>query len=236
MSQIDFSIAILIIISVLTYSVISTSNKLNSDFNTFESKRIGESASALSKQLFNVEDSKSLISSFKKIQVSFQEIGGYPHTAQMNITITPVVSKIHVYDNSLNEIPSTNSSNGNNITVSFELSFNPNERKYVNIFYDGIPTTKINYTSNITETNVTSIILSEEDVYVLSQERCINLKSLSYEEAKNRFGFSDDFRISECEYGKEVPATSNVVVESVPLLVEKTDGTLYSNLVKLRVW
>jgi len=122
------------------------------------------------------------------------------------------------------------------MTVSLDLFFFSNEKKYVNIFYEGPPTTSIAYTSNITETNITSVILSEEDVYVLSQERCSNLKSLSYEEAKNRFGFLDNFNVSDCSYGIEVPLTGNIIVNSIPVLVEKVDGTIYPKFVKLKVW
>jgi hypothetical protein len=236
MSQIDFAIAILMMISILTYSVISVSSKLTNDFNLFTAKKLEESASSLSKQLFKIQDNKSLVSNFKKIQASFLEIGSYPHAETLNITITPVVSKIHVYDNFLNEIPSTNYTTPDNITVSFYLGFSSNEKKYVNIFYDDVPTSKINYTSNITETNITSVILSEEDVYVLSQQRCLRLKSLNYNEARNQFGFLNDFNVSECDYGIEVPLTANVIAKSVPLLIERTDETLYSNFVKLKVW
>jgi hypothetical protein len=238
MSQIDFAVAILMMISILTYSIISVSSKLTNDFNTFTTKKLEESASSLSKQLFKIQDDKSLISNFKKIQVSFQEIGGYLHSnpEQMNISITPVVNKIHVYDNFLNEIPSTNYTTPDNITVSFYLGFSSNEKKYVNIFYDGAPTSKINYTSNVTETNITSVILSEEDVYVLSNESCSRLKSLSYDEARNQYGFLDNFNVSECDYGIEIPLSANVIVKSVPLLIERQDGTVYSNFVKLKVW
>jgi hypothetical protein len=236
MSQIDFAIAILMMISILTYSVISVSSKLTNDFNLFTAKRLGESASSLSKQLFNVQDNKSLIANFKKIQASFLEIGSYPHAETLNITITPVVSKIHVYDNFLNEIPSTISNDETKVNISFSLSFSSNEKKYVNIFYDGAPTSKINYTSNVTETNIASVILSEEDVYVLSQQRCLRLKSLNYNEARNQFGFLNDFNVSECDYGIEVPLTANVIAKSVPLLIERQDGTVYSNFVKLKVW
>lgn len=236
MSQIDFAVAILLMISVLTYSIISVSSKLTNDFNTFTAKKLEDSASSLSKQLFKIQDNKSLVSNFKKIQASFQEIGGYSHMETMNVTITPVVNKIHVYGNFFNEIPSTNYTTPDNITVSFDLSFSANEKKYVNIFYDDVPTTSIAYTSNVTETNVTSVILSEEDVYVLSQERCNKLKSLSYEDAKNKFGFSDNFRISECEYGGELPLTANIIAKSIPLLIENSTRTLYSNFVKLKVW
>jgi hypothetical protein len=236
MSQIDFAIAILLIITVLTYSLVSVSSKLTNDFNTFTAKKLEESTSSLSKQLFKIQDNKSLISNFKKIQASFNEAGGYQHIETVNISITPAVNKIHIYDNFLNEISSTIIDDGIRVNISFELNFNPNENSYVNIFYDDAPTSSITYTSNITETNITSVILSEEDVYVLSQERCSNLKVLSYEEAKSKFGFPDNFYISECEYGGESPFTANIILKSVPLLIEKTGGTLNSTFVKLKVW
>ena len=236
MSQIDFAVAILLMISVLTYSVVSVSNKLTNDFNMFTIKGLEKSASSLSKQLFDTQDDKSLMSDFKKIQVSFLEIGSYPHTETLNITITPVVNKVHVYDNFLNEITSTTLDNGDNVTVSIDLFFSSGEKKYVNIFYNGTQTASIAYTSNITETNISSVILSEEDVYVLSQTRCSSLKSLNYEEAKNRFGFLDNFNISDCTYGIEVPLTANIIVKSIPVLIENPDGTIYSKFVKLKVW
>jgi hypothetical protein len=59
---------------------------------------------------------------------------------------------------------------------------------------------------------------------------------LSYDDARDQFGFSNNFKISECEYGSEAPLTANVIVKSIPLLVEKQDGTIYSNFVKLKVW
>jgi hypothetical protein len=236
MSQVDFAIAILLMITVLTYSLISVSNKLTNDFNLFTSKRLYESEYSLSRQLFNIQDNKSLISNFKKIQVVFQEIGGYQHTETMNVTITPAISKIHVYDNFLNEILSTSINNGNNVTVSFNLDFSSNEKRYVNIIYDDVPTNKITYTSNIIQTNVTSIILSEEGFQVLSQGRCSNLNALSYEEAKNQFGFYDNFNIEGCNYGGNVPLSSNILIRSIPLIIENNYGTLYSNFVKIRVW
>jgi len=235
MSQIDFAIAILLTISIVTYSLLSVSSKLTNDFNLFTAKKLEESAYSLSKQLFEIKDNKSLITNFKKIQASFLEIGSYSHEEIVDVTITPDVNKIHVYDNFFNEISSSTTNNGDNITVSFILSFSLNERKYANIFYDGT-TTKITYTSNITQTNITSIILSEEDAYVLSQERCSKLKSLSYDEAKSSFGLLDNFNISECDYGGKMTFTINVIVKSMPMLIEQSNETIYSNFVKLRVW
>ena len=234
MTEIDFAVAFLLIISILTYSIVSVSNKLSNDFNLFTEKKLEESVSSFSKQLLKIQDEKSLISNFKKIQVSFQEIGSYSHTENLNITITPLVSKIHVYDNHLNEVPSTVLNNVYNVIVSFNLDFLPNEKRYVNIFYDDVPTSNIAYTSN--GNNIAGIILSEEDVYVLSQERCSNLRALSYEETRSKFNLLDNFNISECNHGYSPPDTANVIVKSVPVLIEKSDGTLLVDFVRIKVW
>lgn len=234
MSQIDFAIAILMMVSILTYSVISISNKLSNDFNLFTAKRLEESASSLSKQLFNIRDNKSLISNFKKIQASFKEVGSYPHTESLTISVIPVVSKIYVYDNFFNEVLSTISDDGTKVNISFSLSFSPNENKYVNILYEDIPTDNIDYTSS--ENNITSVILSEEDVYVLSKEKCSRINGLSYNEARDQFGFLNNFNVSECDYGIEIPITTNVIAKSIPLLVERQDEKLYPSFVKLKVW
>jgi len=234
MSQIDFAIAILMMISILTYSVISVSNKLSNDFNLFTAKRLEESASSFSKQLFKIQDDKSLISDFKKIQVSFMETGSYPHTETLSIAVMPFINKIHVYDNFFNEIQPTISDDGTKVNISFSLSFDSDEKKYVNIFYEGVPTNNIDYTNN--ENNITSVILSEEYVYVLSKNKCSKLKNLGYIDAKNQFGFLNNFNVSECDYGIEIPLTANVIVKSIPLLVEGQDETLYLNFVKLKVW
>lgn len=234
MTEIDFAVAFLLTIIVLTYSIVSVSNKLTNDFNLFTEKKLEESASSISEQLLKIQDEKSLISNFRKIQASFQEIGSYSHIENLNITITPYVNKIHVYDNFLNEISSTILNNGNNVTVSFNLDFSPNEKKYVDIFYNDALSNNIAYTSDASD--IASIILSEENVYVLSQDRCSSLKSLDYEIAKNNFGFLDEFNISECDYGSTMPATANIIVKSVPVLIEKSDGTLYSDFVRIKVW
>lgn len=234
MTEIDFAVAFLLIITVLTYSMVSVSNKLTNDFNLFTEKKLEESASSLSNQLLEIQDEKSLLSNFKKIQASFQEIGSYSHAETLSVTITPYVNKTYVYDNFLNKIPSTVLNNGDSVTISFNLNFAPSEKKYVNIFYDDVPTSRIAY--NSTDNNVTGIILSEEDVYVLSQKKCLDLKSLSYEETRSKFGILDNFNISECDYGYATPVTSNIIIKSIPVIIERPDGTLYLGFVRVKVW
>ena len=239
MTQIDFAVGLLLTLIVVTYSTLSISSIVSNDFNFFTSKRLDQSASSLYKQLFETQDNKSLISNFKKIQVEFTDIGGYPHAELLNITITPIVNKIHVYDKSMSEITSNKFTTAENVTVSFLVPIYANGKTYVDIFYSGVTTTKIDYTSNSADTNVTARILSEKNVAVLSQERCSNLKALSYDEAKTAFGFIDNFKIDsdDCKYGEEPPATSSIVIKSIYTLIEnKTDESLYSENVKLMVW
>lgn len=239
MTQIDFAVGLLLTLIVVTYSTLSISSVVSNDFNFFTSKRLDQSASSLYKQLFEIQDNKSLISNFKKIQVEFIDIGGYPHTERLNITISPIVNKIHVYNKSMSEIPSNKFTTTENITVSFLVPMHANGKTYMDIFYYGSPTSKIVYTSNILETNVTARILSEEDVAVLSKERCSNLKALSYQEARSSFGFIDNFKIdsNDCKYGEEPSTTSSVVIKFIYMLIEnKTDESLYSGNIKLSVW
>lgn len=236
MTQIDFAIAFALILTILLYSVFFITNNISSDFNTFTSKRLEKAALSLSKQLFEIQDNKSLVTNFKEIQAVFEEVGGYSHNEQIKITISPVVSKIHVYDKIFNEIQSTNSSTSDNVTVTFDLSFSSNEKKYVNIFYFGEPSTNIVFLNDVAESNITGVILSEKNMAVLSQEKCSDLKSLSYDVSKNIFGFNDNFRITNgCVYGPEPPA-ANLIVKSKTLLVEKSDETVYPEYLKLMVW
>lgn len=237
MAHIDFAIAFVVVFTMVSYSILIVSSTITKDFDYFTTKEIEKSQDSLSKQLFETLDNKSLVSNFKKIQVSFQEIGAYQHTENLNISIRPIVEKVHVYNQTMHEIPSSNSTTGNYVNISFGLDFSANQINYVNIFYSGDQTEEIIYNSNITQTNVTARILSEKDVYVLSQDRCSLLQGLDYEQAKNNFGFEHRFRIdNHCVYGEEPPIATDIIVKSVPILVEKTDGTIYPELVTIKVW
>ncbi len=237
MAQIDFAVAFVVIFSMIVYSVFIVSSTITKDFNYFTAKEIEKSQDSLLKQLFETLDDKSLIYNFKKIQILFEEIGGYSHIENLKISIKPIMSKIHVYNQSMNEIPSLTFTTGSYVNITFDLGFLTSQKRYVNIFYFGDKTDEILYNNNITETNVTARILSEEDVIVFSQEKCNFLKSLTYEEVKNNFGFINNFRLDNyCIYGEKSPFAANIIVKSVPLLVEKQDETIYPDYITLEVW
>jgi hypothetical protein len=237
MAQVDFAIAFVVIFTMIAYSIFIVSSTITKDFNYFNIKEIEKSQESLSKQLFETLDSKSLISNFKVVQISFEEIGAYQHTETLNISIKPIMGKIHVYNQTIHEIASSNSTTGEYVNISFDLDFSANQINYVKIFYFGNNTDEIIYNNNITQTNVTARILSEEDVPVLSQDKCNSLKGLDYDAARNNFGFIRRFRIdNHCVYGEEPPVAANIVVKSISLFVEKTDETIYPELVTLKVW
>jgi hypothetical protein len=237
MAQIDFAIAFVVVFTMIVYSVFIVSSTITKDFNYFNEKEIEVSQDSLTKQLFEVSDNKSLVTNFKRIQVSFEEIGGYQHTETMDISIKPIMEEIKVYNQTMHEIASTNTTDGSYANISFDMQFSANQINYVNIFYLGGKTEEIIFNNNVAQTNVTASILSEEDVAVLSQDRCNYLKSLDYDAARNSLGFTHRFRIDNyCVYGQSPPAGANIISKSFPVLVENTSGTIYPEQVTLMVW
>ncbi|MFH1473671.1 MAG: hypothetical protein ABIE55_02140 [Candidatus Aenigmatarchaeota archaeon] len=237
MAQIDFAIAFVVVFTMISYSVFIVSGTITKDFNYFNLKEIEKSHDSLSRQLFDTMDSKSLISNFKEVQISFEEIGGYNHTENLKISIKPLVEKIHVYNQTMDEIASVNSTEGNYTNVSFNMDFSTNQIIYVSVFYSGSNTDEIIFNNNVTQDNVTANIISEKDVPVLSQNRCDYLRSLGYDAARNSFGFTHRFRIdNHCVYGEVPPIAANIIVKSVPLFVERIDESIYPEQVILKVW
>jgi hypothetical protein len=228
MAQIDFAVAFVVIFMMVSYSVFFVSNTLAKDFDYFNEKELEESSDSMSDQLFYTMDNKSLVYDFKKMQILFEEIGGYQHTESITISIG-LVGKAHVYNLTMGEVQSSYAS-GN---ISFDLEFLENEKKYVSIIYDG-------NAENVTYVgggNVTAKILYEDIVSVLSQDRCGLLKSLPYNESKNIFGMSHNFRIdNHCVYGENPPTDADIIVKSVPVIIENQDGTVYPDYVTLKVW
>jgi len=236
MTQIDFVIAFVLIITIIYFAISFVSSNFSNELSVFEMNGLKESASSVQRYLFEILDDKSLVIDTKKIKILFKEIGGYDHIEQMNISIEPLVNKVHIYDNFMNEIPSESSIIGNKILVSFWLSFSQNEEKRINIFYFGEPTTDIEYLSF--DNNITSRILSEKKVTVVSKEKCSKLKKLEYEDVKNMFGFDHQFKINltDCNYGPEPPEAANVIVKSVPLIIENPNELISAGNAKIMVW
>jgi len=236
MGHIDFVIAFILMISIIFFVVLFISNSFSTELSAFTINELKESSYYFEKQLFEILDNKSLISDAGEIQIVFEEIGGYGHTEEIIISIEPLVSKLHVYDTSMNEIPSTSTPSGDSITLSFWLTFSSNEKKRVNIFYFGDSIKNIDYTS--VANNITARMISDKRVNVVSQEKCSQLNNIPYEQTKENFGFEHQFQINltDCNYGQGTSGRGNIIISSVPVLLEKSDGLISAETAKLMVY
>lgn len=231
MSEIDFAVAFVMTLSIVSFSVISVSNKLSSDFNLFNEKKVEASSLYLSGQLFGLQDENSLVDKLGKIDASFQEVGLYPHTETFNITLSPRVGDIHVYDNTMREINSNVENTSTGTSVLFALSFLSGEKKYASLIFSGSDG-DVSFTS---PANITSTVVSGGSVYALSFQKCSDLRLQDYNYTKEKLGFSGNFKISVCDYGLS-PPNANVIVKAVPILIQRQDGSIYSDIVRLSVW
>jgi len=236
MSQIDFTIGFVLIISTMFLIIYFISNSISNNVSDLSINELEESSISLEKYLFEINDDKSLISTVRELQAILTEVNNTAHIEEIRISIKPQVNKVKVYDTSMNEITSTPSQLPGETILSFDLSFTPNEKKRVNIFYFGDSVTNIDYLT--TENNITLRILSDKELNVVSQEKCSNFKSSSYENTKKNFGFQNQFRLDldDCSYGPEPSITANIILKNIPVLFEDSNNLLSAKIARLRVW
>lgn len=249
MTQIDFVIAFGILIGIIVFSIFYTTNNFTNELNIIETSELRQASHGLGTQLFKTSGyppdwyksnpiTLGLENNVNRIQTTYEEVGDYNHTEKIKVSIfyTDIEGDPHVYDLFMNEIPSDIVYVGNKVMITFELHFEALEEKRTNIFYFG-SSTKIEYSSNSTETNITGRILSEQIAPVVQQEKCSSLGSMDYETVKNLLGFEHQFRIglTDCNYGLNPPDT-NVIVTSFPVLIEKSDDLISAEIAKVSVW
>jgi hypothetical protein len=223
MTEVDFAIAFLLIISVITYSVVAVSDRLSSNFATYSEKRIEAAADSLSSQIFS-ED--GLMQRFDKIQLRIREIGNFDHVERVTFGL-PGALKIHAYNSTMDEIESTVSAE--NVTIVRSLRSGQSE--YIDVIYEG----NVSSISVYAPANVSVTVVFGGEIIALSYAKCQELKSMNYTDAKTRFGFNDYFSLSLCDYGPSPPNT-NIVARSMPLMYEDSDGTMRYAVSRLRVW
>jgi len=235
MTHIDFIIAFALTVGIIFFAIFFINSNFSREFNYFRTIELEKAASSLERQLFEIHDDKSLISDFKKIQVLLKEVGNRTHTEQINISIEPVINKLHVYDNFMNEIPSEKTIDGNKVFLTFVLSFSPYGKRRINIIYDGGQTTYMGISS---QNDIESRIISEKNIPVVSQEKCSKLNSLEYNNARNAFGFEHHFKINltDCNYGLEPPTVANIILKEIPVLIERYNELISATNARMTVW
>lgn len=235
MSHIDFAIGFVLIISTISVLIYFVTNSISNNINDFRADEVRESSISLERYLFDINDDKSLVSTFRELQGVLTESNHTDHTEQMIISIKPQVNKVKVYNDSMDEIISSSSQLPGETRVSFTLDFVANEVKRFSIFYNGSSVDDIDYLTP--NNNITLRILSDKELNIVTQEKCSALKSLSYDNVKKMFGFKNNFRLDleNCNYGSQ-PIAGNIIVRNVPVIFESSNGLLSSNMAKLSVW
>src|SRR3990172_3454646 len=134
MTDIDSATSFVLALTILSFVLLYASNYFSTESGLLRIAELKKSSSSLSIQLFETFDS-SLIETGRKIQILFKENLGTDHQETLQVTIEPVIPNIHVYDKFLNEIPSTiNISQGKTI-VTFNLTFESDEEKRIDMIY-----------------------------------------------------------------------------------------------------
>ena len=236
MSHIDFLVGFVLTLSAMFIIVYFISNSISNNVNDLTTNEVRKSSLSLERQLFDINDDNSLITNARELQAVLTETNHTTHTEEIRISIKPQVSGIRVYNNSLGEIPSSSTKSPGETVLSFSMSFSPDEKKWVRIFYFGDSVADINYLT--AENNVSLRILSDKNTSVVSQEKISSFIINGYDKKKEIFGFQNQFRIDveDFHYGPQPSVAANVVSRSVPVIFESSDGSLHAELVRLIVW
>jgi len=235
MSHIDFLIGFVLIISTVSLLIYFVSNSLSNNVNDFRTNEIKESSYSLGRYLFDINDDKSLVSTFRELQTVLNETNHTNHEEEIIISIKSQVTNVKIYNSSLSEIVSTSSQFPGETVVSFTLNFVADEVKRVNIFYVGDSVNDIDYLTP--DNNITLRMLSDKEINIVSQEKCSNFISYPYETVKDMLGFRNNFRLDleNCNYGPQ-PSVGNIVVRNIPVIFESSNGLLSSKFARLSVW
>ncbi len=232
MTQVDFAIAIGMTIAIISFIIFYAVGDFTDDMSMIRADQLDQAKLSLGNQILK----EYLSEDVKKVEMMFEDIGGYSHSENLKISLEPgdVADNIHVYDDEFNEVSTSIDENSGNITVVFSVSFSANEKEHRTLFYRGNSTTKMTYESNVTAKNVTGILISEYDLPVVSYQKC---SDVTFDELRNDLRTEHYFQLelTGCNIGPEPPDT-DVVVHRVSVLREDSDGSLSSDVATLRVW
>ncbi len=236
MSHIDFLVGFVLTLSAMFIIVYFISNSISNNVNDLTTNEIRKSSLSLERQLFDINDDNSLITNVREIQAVLTETNHTAHTEEIRISIKPQVNSVRVYNNSLSVVPSFSTPSPDETILSFSLSFSPDEKKWVRIFYFGDSVTDMKYLA--TDNNITMRILSDKNTSIVSQEKISSFVINGYDKTKSILGFQNQFRIDveDFHYGPQPSVAANVVSRSVPVISESSDGSLHAELVRLIVW
>ncbi len=216
MSQLDFVIAITLVITMISLVVFFSASSFSNKIDYIGSYNLENSVDSLASYLF--ED--VLSEKIKNIQFKLEETGNYSHQEEITLTLDGNFNNPHLYENS-NEINIDVTGDD----VSFTLNFDSAEKRYFELFYDG-GVDDIIYSA----ANISSVILSEKDIFVVSLDKCSDIE---YNNTKDMIGY--DFKLEICNIGLDPPETGDVIVLDYPVLIFDDQG-FNPTLTKIIMW
>ncbi len=234
MSHVDFIISFVLILSTIFLVIYFVSNSISNNVDDMVLDELKVASASMKTYLFEISDDKSLASNVKEIDVILTETNGTQHTEQISMSIKPNVDRVRVYDSLMNEIPSSSNDMPEETVLSFSMTFDPNEKKTAKVFYFGNSVNDVDMSGN----NLTFRAISDKDVSIVSQEKCSDLKNVDYESIRNTFDFKHQFRLElkDCGFGLETPSKANIIIRSIPVIFENSDGSLSGEFARLIVW
>ena len=230
MTEVDFVISTVIIISVISFAIFYSTTNFSNQTKDLEVQNLEKASLYLSNQI----ESK-LAQSFGVVQSIYKENGGYAHREKIKLTLKPAgLQKLHVYDKTWNEIPAVIKQKNGGVDIDFDLSFNANENKEVKIVYYGPSIIDIEYKA---PKDISAKILSEKTINLISQTKCSEFKTKPYDQAKVDLNSDTNFKINitDCTFGLE-PPNATVVIATKPFLIENSNGLVIAESSRIIVW
>jgi len=217
MGQIDFIMAMLVIIAIVSFSIFYVSGNFTNQLEEMSVLELRQTSKILEKIMFD----DLLQEDMKLMKASFEETDGSSHTETIILTFTGTADDLNIYTDEMNHVIAAV---GNEIT--FDISIGANEIKYYNIIYSGT----VSGVSYNNAENITASILSEQDYLVVSEQACFDL---DYDEFREDFYHNFRIKIGSCELGLD-PPEATVVARNVPIVLNT--GIVQKEFANILVW
>ncbi|MDD5416822.1 MAG: hypothetical protein PHU12_02490 [Candidatus Aenigmarchaeota archaeon] len=211
MTQVDFIMAIVITIGVISFSIYYVSNDFANNMNDISLIELRSSADVLeNKILHDITEQAGLMKS------RFEETSGDAHTETVNINMNKKIDYF-VYEG--DRLIASGSKNSIIITVSLAA----NQIRYFDIYYSG----STNVRSIMGNKDISVRILSEQPYEVASEDKC---SKLNYNQIRDFVGHDFKLKIGTCEIGLN-PPEETIVSRSFPVVLNYK-----SQLARLMIW
>jgi len=217
MTQIDFIMAIVVTLGVITFSISYVSADYTNQMNEMNIVELKASADVLENQL-----RQDITEDMTLMKIRFEEVSGKDHTESISF-VSLGISKDEYKVFEGKQLIKTGTG-----SIIIPITLSANQVKNFDVFYPGgrkIKSIGGNY-------NVTVRILSEQPYSILSEDLC---KNVNYDAMRKIINHEFKIKIGTCEIKRDVntePPQETVVVNSFPAVLK----TLESVTAKIMVW